>query len=132
MLRQLFVGESRVVLTPDSALQLQKLGHSCVVESGAGVLGGFSDEAYRAAGVEVVPSAAALWETADVIAKVRPPEPRALAAESASQRPRRSEAKHRGASTWISFTRRAWGPLCAGMTRRVKVPRRSSHFRRSG
>ncbi len=68
-------GEARVALTPDSALQLQKLGHTCLVESGAGMLAGFSDEAYRAAGVEVAASAAALWAAADVIAKVRPPEP---------------------------------------------------------
>lgn len=73
--KEILGGEARVALTPDSALQLQKLGHSCVVESGAGHLAGFSDEAYRAAGVEVVPTAAALWDTADVIAKVRPPEP---------------------------------------------------------
>lgn len=73
--RELTQGEARVALTPESALQLQKLGHSCLVESGAGLAAGFSDEAYRAAGVEVVPSAAALWAGADVIAKVRPPEP---------------------------------------------------------
>lgn len=73
--REVIGGEARVALTPDSALQLQKLGHSCLIESGAGVLAGFSDEAYRAAGVEVVPTAKALWEGAEVIAKVRPPEP---------------------------------------------------------
>jgi len=72
-------GEARVALTPDSALQLQKLGHSCVVESGAGILAGFSDDAYRTAGVEVVASAEALWAAADVIAKVRPPEPAEVA-----------------------------------------------------
>ncbi|WP_374530524.1 Re/Si-specific NAD(P)(+) transhydrogenase subunit alpha [Novosphingobium sp.] len=73
--KEIMGGEARVALTPDSAIQLQKLGHSCLVESGAGSLAGFSDDAYRAAGVEVVPSAAALWDAADVIAKVRPPEP---------------------------------------------------------
>lgn len=73
--KELTGGEARVALTPDSAVQLQKLGHSCVVESGAGQLAGFSDDAYRAAGVEVVSSAAALWDAAEVIAKVRPPEP---------------------------------------------------------
>ena len=77
--KELMGGEARVALTPDSALQLQKLGHSCVVESGAGVLAGFSDDAYRTAGVEVVASAEALWAAADVIAKVRPPEPAEVA-----------------------------------------------------
>ena len=72
--KELFVGEARVAMTPDSALQLQKLGHSCVVESGAGLAAGFTDEAYRKAGVEVVDNAETLFASADVIAKVRPPE----------------------------------------------------------
>lgn len=61
-------------MTPDSALQLQKLGHHCVIETGAGMKAGFSDEAYAAAGVEVLPSAAALFEAADIVVKVRGPE----------------------------------------------------------
>jgi len=73
--KEILGGEARVALTPDSAVQLQKLGHSCLIENGAGLAAGFSDAAYRAAGVEVVSSAAALWDAADVIAKVRPPEP---------------------------------------------------------
>ena len=66
-------GEARVAMTPDSALQLQKLGYECVVESGAGVAAGFADALYREAGVEVVKTAAALWKAADIITKVRPP-----------------------------------------------------------
>ncbi|MCB1342842.1 MAG: NAD(P)(+) transhydrogenase (Re/Si-specific) subunit alpha, partial [Pseudooceanicola sp.] len=68
-----FDGENRVAMTPDSATALQKLGHACVIQSGAGLKAGFSDAAYAAAGVEVVPTADALWSAADVIAKVRPP-----------------------------------------------------------
>ena len=60
-------------MTPDSALQLQKLGHECAVESGAGLAAGFTDEAYKAAGVQIYKTAAALWKGVDVIAKVRPP-----------------------------------------------------------
>jgi NAD(P) transhydrogenase subunit alpha len=71
--REVFEGESRVAMTPDSALQLQKLGFDCVVETGAGSAAGFSDEAYVAVGVEIAATAAALWKTADVVAKVRPP-----------------------------------------------------------
>ena len=66
-------GESRVAMTPDSALALQKLGHECLVEAGAGLAAGFSDQAYKDAGVEVVKTAAALWKAADIVAKVRPP-----------------------------------------------------------
>lgn len=76
--KELIAGESRVAMTPDSALQLQKLGYICLIEAGAGSLAGFSDKAYRAAGVEVVETAEALFEQADIIAKVRPPEPREL------------------------------------------------------
>ena len=60
-------------MTPDSALQLQKLGHTCVIETGAGSAAGFDDAAYEGAGVEVVNTAAALYKAADVVAKVRPP-----------------------------------------------------------
>jgi len=66
-------GEARVALTPESAGRLQKLGYECLVESGAGVAASFTDEAYRAAGVEVAASAADLWNNADVIVKVREP-----------------------------------------------------------
>ena len=60
-------------MTPESAVLLQKLGHECVVEAGAGALAGFSDAAYEAAGVKLVKTGAALFKAADVVAKVRPP-----------------------------------------------------------
>ena len=73
-LREIFEGENRVAMTPDSALQLQKLGHSCCIEAGAGAKAGFSDAAYEAAGVEVLKTAAAVVKAADVLVKVRGPE----------------------------------------------------------
>ena len=66
-------GEARVAMTPDSAKALQKLGYDCLIEKGAGVLAGFADKDYEEAGVTVVPTAAALWKEADIIAKVRIP-----------------------------------------------------------
>ncbi|MHB0777366.1 Re/Si-specific NAD(P)(+) transhydrogenase subunit alpha [Halomonas sp. WWR20] len=66
-------GEARVALTPESAQHIQKLGHECLVESGAGEAAGFNDEAYRAAGVTVVDTAQALWDAAEVVIKVREP-----------------------------------------------------------
>src|SRR6056297_2729253 len=66
-------GEARVALTPESAGRLQKLGYECIVESGAGTAASITDEAFEAAGVEVVASAADLWKNADVIVKVREP-----------------------------------------------------------
>ncbi|MEL6167928.1 MAG: Re/Si-specific NAD(P)(+) transhydrogenase subunit alpha [Pseudomonadota bacterium] len=71
--KEIFEGEARVAMTPDSATALMKLGHTCTIEAGAGLDAGFTDAAYEAAGVEVVGSADALWTGADIIAKVRPP-----------------------------------------------------------
>ncbi|WP_087718945.1 Re/Si-specific NAD(P)(+) transhydrogenase subunit alpha [Salinicola salarius] len=71
--KELARGEARVALTPESAQQIQKLGHECLIESGAGKLAGFDDDAYRQAGVSVVDSAATLWQEADVVIKVREP-----------------------------------------------------------
>ena len=72
--KETFEGENRVAMTPDSALQLQKLGHECIIESGAGEPAGFSDADYKQAGVEVAKTAAALWKAADIVAKVRVPD----------------------------------------------------------
>jgi NAD(P) transhydrogenase subunit alpha len=73
-LAEVFAGENRVAMTPDSALQEMKLGHVCVIQSGAGVKAGFSDAMYAKAGVEVLPDAAAVVAAADVLVKVRGPE----------------------------------------------------------
>ena len=72
--KEIFEGENRVAMTPDSAAALVKLGHTCVVQAGAGAKAGFSDAAYAKAGVEVLPDAAAVFAAADVVVKVRGPE----------------------------------------------------------
>ncbi|MEN8888629.1 MAG: Re/Si-specific NAD(P)(+) transhydrogenase subunit alpha, partial [Celeribacter marinus] len=72
--KEVFEGEARVALTPDSAKQIQKLGYDIVVETGAGQRAGFSDADYKEAGVEVVKTAAALWKASDIVAKVRQPD----------------------------------------------------------
>ncbi|WP_282065025.1 Re/Si-specific NAD(P)(+) transhydrogenase subunit alpha [Aliiroseovarius marinus] len=71
--KEVFEGENRVAMTPESAKMLQKLGYDCVIETKAGEAAGFSDAVYKEAGVEVVKTAAALWKAADIIAKVRQP-----------------------------------------------------------
>ncbi len=65
-------GEARVAMTPQSALDLQKLGHTCLIQKGAGEAAGFSDAAYKEAGVEVT-SGASVWSDAEVVVKVQPP-----------------------------------------------------------
>jgi NAD(P) transhydrogenase subunit alpha len=73
-LTEIFPGENRVAMTPDSAGQLVKLGHTCCIQAGAGARAGFSDAVYASAGVEVLPDAAAVIAAADVLVKVRGPE----------------------------------------------------------
>jgi NAD(P) transhydrogenase subunit alpha len=68
-----FPGENRVAMTPSSALDLQKLGHTCFIQSGAGLAAGFSDKAYEEAGVTIVTGESQLWNDAEVVVKVRPP-----------------------------------------------------------
>ena len=72
--KEIFEGEKRVATTPDVAAQLQKLGFSVAVESGAGVAAAFDDAAYRAAGVTIIDDPRTLWSTSEIILKVRPPE----------------------------------------------------------
>ena len=77
-LKETTKGEQRVALTTESAAQLQKLGHNCLIEKGAGLSAGFSDEKYKAEGVEILTSADALSEASDLIVKVRSPSEREL------------------------------------------------------
>ena len=65
--------EKRVATVPEVVEKLVKLGFSVAVQSGAGEAANFSDDAYRAAGAEVVDGAAALWARSDVVFKVRQP-----------------------------------------------------------
>ncbi|HET7225441.1 MAG TPA: Re/Si-specific NAD(P)(+) transhydrogenase subunit alpha [Candidatus Eisenbacteria bacterium] len=66
--------EARVSLVPETVGRLKRAGHSVTVRSGAGERAGFPDEAYRAAGADVLADARAVWSGADVIVKVREPE----------------------------------------------------------
>jgi NAD(P) transhydrogenase subunit alpha len=76
--KEIFPGENRVAMTPESAKQLQKLGFTCLVQSGAGTAAGFSDQAYEEAGVEIVKTAATLWKNSDIVTKVRQPDDKEL------------------------------------------------------
>src|SRR6516225_4082975 len=66
-------GERRVATVPEVVEKLIKLGFPVAVQSGAGEGANFGDGDYRAAGAEVVASAAELWARSDVVLKVRPP-----------------------------------------------------------
>jgi NAD(P) transhydrogenase subunit alpha len=72
--KEIHPGEQRVATTPEVAEQLQKLGYSVAIESGAGIAASYSDDAFAAAGCEIVATASAIWDNADIILKVRAPE----------------------------------------------------------
>lgn len=71
--RETAAGEKRVATVPDVVEKLVKLGFSVAVQSGAGEAANFADDTYRAAGAEIVGSAAELWAGSDIVFKVRPP-----------------------------------------------------------
>ncbi|OSP05399.1 alanine dehydrogenase [Microbacterium sp. LEMMJ01] len=65
--------ENRVALTPAGADRLVREGHRVLVQSGAGVGSSIDDDAYRAAGAEIVATAADAWGEADLLIKVKEP-----------------------------------------------------------
>src|ERR1700712_1257386 len=73
VIREIHAGEKRVAATPETIGQLIKLGFSVAVESGAGEGAQFSDDAFRAAGAEVVADTRALFTQSDIVLKVRAP-----------------------------------------------------------
>ena len=73
--REVFPGEKRVATVPEVVEKLIKLGFRVAVQTGAGDAANFADDTYRAAGAEVLPTAAELWAKSDIVFKVRPPTP---------------------------------------------------------
>ncbi|WP_374469971.1 alanine dehydrogenase [Phenylobacterium sp.] len=67
--------ERRVGLTPELVATLAARGHEVFVQSGAGAGIGRVDEAYAAAGAEILADAAAVFEAAEIIVKVKEPQP---------------------------------------------------------
>ncbi len=67
--------EYRVGLTPNAAREAVNHGHKVTVETSAGIGAGFPDEDYIAAGANVVGTAAEVFEIADMIVKVKEPQP---------------------------------------------------------
>ena len=66
--------EYRVALTPEGARLLTEAGHRVSVETGAGAAAGFDDDAYRAAGANVVTTPEETY-AADLVVKVKEPQP---------------------------------------------------------
>ena len=71
--KEIKTNENRVALVPAGAESLAADGHTVLVEQGAGLGSGFNDDAYRAVGAEIAPSADAVWAKAEMIMKVKEP-----------------------------------------------------------
>lgn len=72
--KEIKVKENRVACTPAGVRMLVSAGHLVLVEQGAGVGSGFSDDHYKAVGATLVPTAADAWG-ADMVVKVKEPIP---------------------------------------------------------
>jgi len=73
--KEVKVQENRVGLTPGSVREVVAHGHTVVVEHHAGIGIGMDDDAYRKAGARVAGSAAEVFDTAEMIVKVKEPQP---------------------------------------------------------
>ena len=66
--------EYRVGLRPVGSELLTRQGHRVLIQAGAGLGAGFTDQEYDAAGAKIVPTAEDVWAKADLIVKVKEPQ----------------------------------------------------------
>ena len=67
--------EYRVALTPVGARELAEHGHEVLIQASAGEGSAIADAAYEAQGARIVPDAASVFEAADMVLKVKEPQP---------------------------------------------------------
>lgn len=67
--------ENRVGMTPAGTAMLQKAGHTVLIEQNAGVGSGLTDESYQRAGAQIVTDLQRLYDDAEMIIKVKEPQP---------------------------------------------------------
>ncbi len=67
--------ECRVGLIPAAVFELRAAGHDVLVQAGAGVGSGITDDDFAAAGAAIVATAAEVWAAADLVCKVKEPLP---------------------------------------------------------
>ena len=73
------IDEYRVALTPAGVRELVDAGHAVVIQSGAGLGSAITDEAYQAQGAEILPDAESVFGEAEMIVKVKEPQPQEVA-----------------------------------------------------
>ena len=73
--REIKSDEYRVAMLPVGAEELTQAGHTVLVEAGAGLGSGIADAQYEAAGATIVTDGAEIWSAADLVVKVKEPQP---------------------------------------------------------
>ena len=73
--KEILDNEYRVALTLAGLSALVKEGHTVYIEKNAGVGSGISDEDYKAGGAQILEDAPSIFEEADLILKVKEPQP---------------------------------------------------------
>lgn len=73
--KEIKTNECRVGLVPASVREFTHHGHSVIVETGCGAGIGFDDYAYRQAGADIMTTAAEVFGAAEMIIKVKEPQP---------------------------------------------------------
>ena len=73
--KEIKLDEYRVAMLPVGVEELVRAGHSVLVEAGAGLGSGLPDQEYLAQGAELVAGAAEIFDRADMIVKVKEPQP---------------------------------------------------------
>jgi alanine dehydrogenase len=71
--KEIKTNENRIALVPAGAEAMVAAGHSVLVETGAGLGSGFTDEQYTEVGARIAPDAATVWRDSDMIMKVKEP-----------------------------------------------------------
>ncbi|HOK90888.1 MAG TPA: alanine dehydrogenase [Candidatus Hydrogenedentes bacterium] len=71
--KEIKTAEARVGMVPSGVAAFVSHGHRVLVEQGAGLGSGITDEQYAAAGAELLASAAEVWNRADMVVKVKEP-----------------------------------------------------------
>ncbi len=75
VLKEIKTKENRVAMTPGGAEQAVANGHQLFVEKSAGIGSGFDDDQYRTAGAKILASAQEIYDTCEMVIKVKEPQP---------------------------------------------------------
>ena len=73
--REIKADEYRVAMLPVGVEELTSAGHQVLMEANAGQGSGIADALYETAGATIVPTAAEIWASAEMVVKVKEPQP---------------------------------------------------------